>query len=88
MLDRPSIALRASPEPADLGLSSARSTRRDRSPAVIASAVFPIASSGLRPSRTIQSPSATIAGEDDRGDEELDQEQPVQRAVDVRARTR
>ena len=41
--------------------SSSRSTRRDRSPAAIAAAVSPIASSGRRPRRTSQSPSTPIA---------------------------
>ena len=48
------------PEPADLGALVERSTRRERSPAAIASAVLPIASSGRSATRTTQSPSTVI----------------------------
>ena len=79
----PSIAFSASPSRPTSVRSSARSTRRERSPAAIAAAVAPIASSGRRPRRTTQRPSAASAASTAPRDEQLDQEQPAQRRVDV-----
>ena len=59
---------------------------RERSPAAIADAVPPISSSGRRPSRTSQRPSAMIAAEHDGGHDELDQESRSSVEVDVRER--
>ena len=58
---RSSIVFSASPRRPTSVRGSARSTRRERSPTVIESAVAVIAASGRRPSRTIHRPSRTIA---------------------------
>ena len=63
---RPSIAFSARPRRPTSVRSSARSTLRERSPAAIAEAVSPIASSGRRPSRTSQRPSADDRTEHER----------------------
>ena len=56
-----SMTFSASPRRPTSVRSSACSTLRERSPAAIADAVPPISSSGRRPSRTSQRPSAMIA---------------------------
>ena len=48
----------------------------------------PISSSGRRPSRTSHRPSAMIAPSTTGGHDELDEEQPVERRIDVRERGR
>ena len=58
-------------------LGSARSTRRERSPAAIAAAVASIAVSGRRPRRMTQSPSAAMPSSTDAVDEQLDQQQTL-----------
>ena len=84
----PIIALSASPSRPTSVCSSAGSTRRDRSPAAIAPAVSPICSSGRSPS--LHDPPREEREREQHADrdEQLDEQEVVQRVVDVAQRDR
>ena len=80
---RPSIALSAIPSRPTSVFGVAGLTRRDRSPPAIAPAVSPMRSSGRRPMRTRIHDSAAERGEHRGDDERLDDQQAVERLVDL-----